>query len=49
MEQFQLFQLTQAYLVEKVSLPGGLALWLSEWLVQYLQCLWRDLLLLLDY
>ncbi|MCD8193424.1 MAG: DUF6057 family protein, partial [Tannerellaceae bacterium] len=34
-EQFQLFQLTGSYLIEKVSLPGGLALWLSEWLVQY--------------
>ena len=35
LEQTQLFQSTWAFWIERVGLPGGFALWLSEWLVQF--------------
>lgn len=34
-EQSQFFQSTWSYWTGKVSLPGGLASWLSEWLLQF--------------
>lgn len=34
-EQSQLFQYSGSYWMQRMSEPGGLALWLSEWLVQF--------------
>ena len=34
-EQSQLFQSTWVFWVDRIGLPGGFALWLSEWIVQF--------------
>ena len=45
-EQYQLFLLTWDYFVERISLPGGLADWLSEFIVQFYYVEWLGALLL---
>jgi len=39
-EQYQLFEWTSDYFAERVSLPGGLADWMSEFLVQFFYYPW---------
>ena len=48
-EQYQLFLWTWDYFVERISLPGGFADWLGEFIVQfyYIECLGALLLALL--
>ena len=45
-EQYQLFLWTSDYLVERVSVPGGLADWLGEMIVQFYYIEWLGALLL---
>lgn len=45
-EQYQLFLWTGDYFVERVSLPGGLADWLGEFIVQFYYIEWLGALLL---
>lgn len=45
-EQYQLFLWTGDYFIEKVSLPGGFADWLSEFIVQFYYVEWLGALLL---
>lgn len=45
-EQYQLFLWTSDYFVERVSLPGGLADWLGEFIVQFYYVEWLGALLL---
>ena len=45
-EQNQLFLFTWDYLGERLSLPGGLADWLSEFLVQFFYWHWAGALIL---
>lgn len=45
-EQYQLFLWTSDYFVERISLPGGLADWLGELIVQFYYIEWLGALLL---
>jgi len=45
-EQYQLFLWTGDYFIEKVSLPGGFADWLGEFIVQFYYVEWLGALLL---
>ncbi len=45
-EQYQLFLWTWDYFVERISLPGGLADWLGEFIVQFYYVEWLGALLL---
>ena len=45
-EQYQLFLWTGDYFLEKISLPGGLADWLGEFIVQFYYVEWLGALLL---
>ena len=45
-EQYQLFLWTCDYLMERISLPGGLADWLGEFVVQFYYVEWLGALLL---
>lgn len=45
-EQYQLFLWTGDYLVERLSIPGGLAGWLGEFVVQFYYIEWLGALLL---
>ena len=45
-EQNQLFLFTRDYLRERIALPGGLADWLSEFLVQFFHLRWAGALIL---
>ena len=45
-EQYQLFLWTGDYFWERVSLPGGLADWLGEFIVQFYYVEWLGALLL---
>ena len=45
-EQYQLFLWTGDYFIEKVSLPGGFADWLGEFIVQFFYVEWLGALLL---
>ena len=45
-EQYQLFLWTEDYFVEKISLPGGFADWLGEFIVQFYYVEWIGALLL---
>ena len=45
-EQYQLFLWTGDYFVEKISLPGGFADWLGEFIVQFYYVEWLGALLL---
>ena len=45
-EQYQLFLWTWDYFVERVSLPGGFAYWLGEFIVQFYYIEWLGALLL---
>ena len=45
-EQNQLFLFTWDYLLERLSLPGGFADWLSEFLVQFFYYRWAGALIL---
>lgn len=45
-EQYQLFLWTWDYFVERVSLPGGFADWLGEFIVQFYYVQWLGALLL---
>ena len=45
-EQYQLFLWTGDYFIEKVSLPGGFADWLAEFIVQFYYVEWLGALLL---
>lgn len=45
-EQYQLFLWTSDYFVERVSLPGGFADWLGEFIVQFYYVEWLGALLL---
>ena len=45
-EQYQLFLWTWDYFVERVSLPGGFADWLGEFIVQFYYVEWLGALLL---
>jgi len=45
-EQNQLFLFTGSYLFERLSLPGGLADWLSEFLVQFFYWRWAGALIM---
>ena len=45
-EQYQLFLWTGDYFLERLNLPGGLADWLSEFIVQFYYVEWQGALLL---
>lgn len=45
-EQYQLFLWTGDYFIEKISLPGGFADWLGEFIVQFFYVEWLGALLL---
>ena len=45
-EQYQLFLWTSDYFIERISLPGGLADWLGEFIVQFYYIEWLGALLL---
>ena len=45
-EQYQLFLWSGDYLVERLSIPGGFAGWLSEFIVQFYYIEWLGALLL---
>ena len=45
-EQYQLFLWTGDYFLERLSLPGGLADWLGEFIVQFYKVEWLGALLL---
>ena len=45
-EQYQLFLWTWDYFVERISLPGGFADWLGEFIVQFYYIEWLGALLL---
>ncbi len=45
-EQYQLFLWTWDYFIERISLPGGLADWLGEFIVQFYYVEWLGALLL---
>ena len=45
-EQYQLFLWTGDYFVEKISLPGGFADWVGEFIVQFYYVEWLGALLL---
>ena len=45
-EQYQLFLWTGDYFVERISVPGGLADWLGEFIVQFYYVKWLGALLL---
>ena len=45
-EQYQLFLWTGDYFLERVSLPGGFADWLGEFIVQFYYVEWLGALLL---
>ncbi|MBQ2361540.1 MAG: hypothetical protein II398_11685, partial [Prevotella sp.] len=45
-EQYQLFLWTGDYFIEKLSIPGGLANWLGEFIVQFYYIEWLGALLL---
>lgn len=45
-EQYQLFLLSGDYFLEKISLPGGFADWLGEFIVQFYYVEWLGALLL---
>ena len=45
-EQYQLFLWTWDYLVERLSLPGGFADWVGEFIVQFYYVEWLGALLL---